>query len=92
MFITMLAIGIFTVITVSRGRDTDAEESIKGELISLSFLFRHGARTPTHLQADDPYKNYSWPEGLGGLTRKGKESMYQYGQILRKRYKKYLGE
>lgn len=89
----MLAIGVFTVVTVSRDQKAeDAELSSKGELLSVSFLFRHGARTPTHLQADDPYKNYSWPEGLGGLTRRGKESMYLYGQLLRKRYQKYLGK
>ncbi|KOB74386.1 Lysosomal acid phosphatase [Operophtera brumata] len=31
-------------------------------------LFRHGARTPVVSYNSDPYKNYQWPDGLGGLT------------------------
>ena len=93
MFCCLVSIGVFTVVTLVRGREAENEElETKGELMVVQFIFRHGARTPTYLQDDDPYKNYSWSEGLGGLTVHGKERMFQYGQELRKRYHRYVGK
>ena len=63
-----------------------------GELLLVQALFRHGDRTPISLYTNDPYNNYSWNEGLGELTLVGKERMYNYGQVLRKRYEDYLSK
>ena len=62
-----------------------------GELINLQFVFRHGDRTPKSLYKKDPYRNYEWPEGLAQLTTQGKQRMYEYGKVIRKRYANYIG-
>ena len=71
---------------VSESSDAD------GELLNLQFVFRHGDRTPKSLYKKDPYKNFQWPEGLAQLTAKGKQRMYEYGKVIRKRYSSYIGK
>ncbi|KAL6419477.1 hypothetical protein ACFW04_011381 [Cataglyphis niger] len=41
----------------------------------------------------DPYINYTFfPIGLGQLTNQGKKREYELGQVLRSRYKDFLGD
>ena len=68
-----------------------SEDDNGDQLLSLMIVFRHGQRTPLMSYHGDHYQNYSWMEGFGQLTNHGKERMYRYGQLLRKRYKVYLG-
>ncbi|GBP12918.1 Testicular acid phosphatase homolog [Eumeta japonica] len=53
---------------------------------------RHGARTPTHSYKSDPYKNYLWPDGLGGLTNVGKLQMFELGKKYRSYYANFIPE
>ncbi|KAH9638955.1 hypothetical protein HF086_005036 [Spodoptera exigua] len=55
-------------------------------------LFRHGARTPVESYNSDPYKNYQWPEGLGGLTNAGKLQLYELGKKYRSYYANFIPE
>lgn len=48
---------------------------------------RHGDRTPTAFYGDDPYADYDYPEGVGGLTLSGKERLHRVGVALRAHYK-----
>ena len=69
---------------------SDANSS---ELILVQILFRHGDRTPnSFLDPNDRYRNYDFPEGIGGLTLKGKNLMYNYGLKLQSRYGQYIGK
>lgn len=61
--------------------------SLKDNTIQqVTFLFRHGDRTPLRTYPTDPYKNYSWPGGWGALTTKGMRQLYFIGKKIRKRY------
>ncbi|KAL7631270.1 UNVERIFIED_CONTAM: hypothetical protein RMT77_018428 [Armadillidium vulgare] len=56
-------------------------------------LFRHGDRSPVALYPNDPNINISskiWPEGLGQLTKIGKNMTYQLGLFLRDRYDGFI--
>ncbi|CAG9107333.1 unnamed protein product [Plutella xylostella] len=53
-------------------------------------LFRHGARTPISSYKSDPFKNYQWPEGLGGLTKQGKLQLYELGRKYRSYYANFI--
>ncbi|XP_070160237.1 venom acid phosphatase Acph-1-like [Polyergus mexicanus] len=63
----------------------------------VSALFRHGDRTVDienhETYPNDPYKDeVYYPDGSGQLTNTGKKRAYQLGQILRKRYDRFLGD
>ena len=63
------------------------------ELLLVQVIFRHGHRTSLFsIDPNGPYRNYDYPEGVGGLTRQGKKLMYKYGQVLRQRYRQYIGK
>ncbi|CAH0381833.1 unnamed protein product, partial [Bemisia tabaci] len=50
-------------------------------------IHRHGERAPLIPFSFDPHEEApSWPEGLGALLQKGKETMYELGRFLRHRY------
>ncbi|XP_026726336.1 prostatic acid phosphatase-like isoform X1 [Trichoplusia ni] len=55
-------------------------------------IFRHGARTPVNTYNSDPYKNYQWPDGLGGLTNVGKLQLYELGKKYRSYYANFIPE
>ena len=63
-----------------------------GQLLQLQIIFRHGDRSPIMPIKGDPYENYSWVEGFGQLTDQGKERMYTYGEVLRRKYEHFLGK
>ncbi|CAH0394411.1 unnamed protein product [Bemisia tabaci] len=57
----------------------------------VSVIHRHGERAPERTYPLDPYQGESaWPEGLGALLQKGKESMFNLGCFLRRRYDGFL--
>lgn len=58
----------------------------------LSFIqvYRHGARNPISTYKNDPYKNRTWPGGLGALSTHGSVQMYTLGKYLRQRYLRLL--
>lgn len=63
-------------------------------LLLLHVLFRHGDRTPdlVEMYPNDPFHNISYfPEGLGQLTKMGKDKEFGIGKALRKRYDQFLG-
>ncbi|CAH0553077.1 unnamed protein product [Brassicogethes aeneus] len=65
----------------------------EGELVQLSIIFRHGARTTDNFYPNDPHKNLTfYPIGLGGLTPEGKYGEYALGKYFRKYYGQFLGE
>ncbi|KAL2719342.1 putative acid phosphatase 5 isoform X2 [Vespula squamosa] len=66
--------------------------SIKDNTIQqVTFLFRHGDRTPLRTYPSDPHKNYSWPGGWGALTTKGMRQLYNLGKQIRKTYSSTVG-
>lgn len=87
----ILSVFVFTSVkarptgTVELSNENDA-----GELILVQAIFRHGDRTPISLYHNDPYNNYTWDDGLGSLTLRGKARMYHYGETIRKRYSSYV--
>ncbi|KAL6432025.1 hypothetical protein ACFW04_007452 [Cataglyphis niger] len=66
--------------------------------ISLFYtrVFRHGNRPDNNgyeMFPTDPHINYTFfPIGLGQLTNQGKKCEYELGQVLRSRYKDFLGD
>ncbi|XP_031337572.1 venom acid phosphatase Acph-1-like isoform X2 [Photinus pyralis] len=80
------------VLIVSAGPIENTSNS--DELVLLHVLFRHGDRTPDLIEMypKDPYNNISYfPEGLGQLTRKGKNREYDIGVSMRQKYNSFLG-
>ncbi|XKL68197.1 hypothetical protein PGB90_003688 [Kerria lacca] len=65
---------------------TDTLEKKYGKIIHASVLFRHANRTPLRTYPTDPYANYSWPNGLGQLTKTGQHTAYELGMWFNKRY------
>jgi prostatic aicd phosphatase len=63
------------------------------ELILVSVIFRHGARTTYAFYPTDPNKNETfYPIGLGGLTNEGKLGEYKLGRYLKHLYEDFLGD
>lgn len=55
-------------------------------------MIRHGSRSPKHTYKKDPYGDASyWPEGLNQLTKEGKQTQFELGEFMRRRYDKLLG-
>ncbi|KAG8036884.1 hypothetical protein G9C98_004206 [Cotesia typhae] len=71
-------------------------ESVEYDLEFLGVVFRHGDRAPDNGREqypNDPYKDYDFfPEGHGGLTKRGKKREFDLGVYLRNRYNDFLGE
>ncbi|KAJ8951144.1 hypothetical protein NQ318_021588 [Aromia moschata] len=66
-------------------------ETMRGSLVSVVVLLRHGDRAPYWSFPNDQYFDSSyWPMGHGQMTDKGKERMYQMGKWLRSRYSAFL--
>ena len=79
---------LFLLFFVSFGRFED-----NSTLVLLQIVHRHGDRTPISFYKNDPYKGEDkWLDGLGELTPRGKDRMYDFGKQLRKRYGDYLGD
>ncbi|KAG7204215.1 hypothetical protein KM043_002046 [Ampulex compressa] len=57
----------------------------------VTFIFRHGDRTPTETYPLDPHANYKWPGGWGALTKKGMRQMYDVGRWMREKYGSLIG-
>lgn len=78
--------------------DTVNKSSVPEEVQTLRFVFgvyRHGFRAPIYnTYPSDPYQdlNKYFPEGKGGLTKKGKWQLYTTGQALRQKYDSFFGE
>ncbi|XP_018564769.1 venom acid phosphatase Acph-1 [Anoplophora glabripennis] len=65
----------------------------EGELLLVSVIFRHGARTTYSFYPNDPYKNETfYPFGKGHLTNEGKLGEYKLGRYLKSLYGEFLGE
>ncbi|XP_044258789.1 venom acid phosphatase Acph-1-like isoform X1 [Tribolium madens] len=63
------------------------------DLILVSVIFRHGARTTTGFYPNDPNKGQSfYPIGMGGLTNDGKLGEYKLGRYLKSLYGDFLGD
>lgn len=63
----------------------------ENELKMLTYIFRHGARTPGYrFAADTYYANFSFPEGKAELTKNGKRSLYMSGQKEKKQFETFL--
>ncbi|XP_053670958.1 lysosomal acid phosphatase [Anopheles nili] len=70
------------------GDSTD--ESGLRTLRMVSIIFRHGDRSPTEFYVNDPHRNHAWTGGLGALSEKGSQQMFQLGKLLRPRYYRLL--
>lgn len=60
----------------------------KLELVQV--LSRHGARTPLIVWDSDPHQDFWLDHGLGQLTNEGKDQQYHLGQLLRRKFSKFL--
>lgn len=56
----------------------------------VQVLSRHGARTPLTVWDSDPHKDFWVKQGLGQLTNEGKKQHLELGQLLRKKFEKFL--
>ena len=61
-------------------------------LILVQFIFRHGDRSPSWLYKNNPYHPSDFPEGVGELSNRGRIRMNQFGQVLRSRYRPFIGK
>lgn len=88
--VVILGIGLCTVLLsyLVFGDSTDHEGLRTLRMVSI--VFRHGDRTPTDLYPNDPYLHNEFPGGLGALTEKGSNQMYNLGKNLRLRYYRLL--
>ncbi|XP_043469963.1 venom acid phosphatase Acph-1-like [Leptopilina heterotoma] len=68
------------------------KENFSYEIKLVNVVFRHGDRTPEFIYPNfiDVDQNY-YPEGLAGLTNKGKLRAHQFGELLRLMYNDFLG-
>ncbi|GAB0097757.1 lysosomal acid phosphatase [Sergentomyia squamirostris] len=69
--------------------DSNDAEGLR-TLRMIAILFRHGDRSPTELYPNDPHQNHPWPGGLGALSEKGSQQMYNLGKNLHMRYYRLL--
>ncbi|KAM4705786.1 prostatic acid phosphatase [Rhinophrynus dorsalis] len=76
---------LFNLFSLLLGQ-ANTEQNLKLVIV----VFRHGDRSPLHTYPLDTYKENSWPDGFGQLTKIGKEQHYELGQYLRKRYAEFL--
>ncbi|XP_051172514.1 venom acid phosphatase Acph-1-like [Leptopilina boulardi] len=85
--ITLLIMMLFCIILIN------SIENIPGKKVQLvSVVFRHGDRTPDIVYPKMPYTdNNFYPDGVGGLTKEGKERAFTLGVKLRERYNDFLG-
>lgn len=56
----------------------------------LQILFRHGDRSPIRLYPNDPNPESFWTEGLGMLTKLGRQQHYQLGKYFHNRYEDFI--
>ncbi|KAK6641683.1 hypothetical protein RUM44_013398 [Polyplax serrata] len=85
----VLLLGIGSVPFFAFGERSHAPE----RLVLVSILVRHGDRTPTSFYPNDPHRNSTlWVNGLGALTKVGKQKMYEIGRLFRNRYNDFLSE
>ncbi|XP_056646444.1 testicular acid phosphatase homolog [Diorhabda sublineata] len=59
-------------------------------LKQVHIAFRHGERAPSSTFTNDPYINYSWPNGWGELTNRGKLQLYLLGENIRREYEEFI--
>ncbi|XP_069133271.1 prostatic acid phosphatase-like [Argopecten irradians] len=61
-------------------------KDVEGDnLVLVQAVFRHGDRSPTHSFPNDRYAHY-WPQGLGQLTKVGKQQEYRLGNFYKEKY------
>lgn len=78
----MLVYGLFFVFAVL--------PCVFSELKHVHIIYRHGDRGPMSVYPRDPHQADAWPEGLGQLTKLGKQQHFALGKYFRKRYAGYL--
>lgn len=68
------------------------KENFSYEIKLVNVIFRHGDRTPEVIypKFHGVDQNY-YPEGMAGLTNKGKLRAHQFGELLRLMYNDFLG-
>lgn len=69
-------IGLVLILLAQACRSVD-----ETEIVQVQILFSDGDRTPLYLYPNDPYGEAVWQKygGLGQLTQKGIQQLYQYG-------------
>jgi len=97
LFILLLLSVLFFISAInSRSIPQDGGKKMRdhrlGELLTVQFIFRHGDRTPYWFYKNDRYQEADFWEGEGELINRGKERMYRYGKVLKKRYSDYIGK
>ncbi|XP_055528678.1 prostatic acid phosphatase-like [Wyeomyia smithii] len=75
------------------GLDCDVGRAARDyALKQVHVIFRHGQRTPADTYPNDPLINQTFaPYGWGQLTNYGKNTHYEIGSYLRRRYGHFLG-
>lgn len=95
MKLSLLLLVLLIAILAVEGREisrASGEEAPLGELLQVQFIFRHGDRTPYWFYKNDRYQEPDFWEGEGNLINRGKERMYRFGKVLRKRYSDYISK
>ncbi|XP_065219168.1 prostatic acid phosphatase-like isoform X2 [Planococcus citri] len=100
--IALCILFMVNVILHTDGKLPFTEDTLKdkyGDIIFSTVIFRHGHRTPVtqyrYAEKDPQAEEYwkeNWPEGIGQLTKQGKQQMYSLGKWYHERYESLVSE
>lgn len=86
----ILGIAVASVMFAYLAFGDDTDEYTLRNLRMIQVVFRHGSRNPTELYPNDPHIHHHFPGGLGALTNKGSQQMYNLGKNMNLRYYRLL--
>nr|XP_027197492.1 lysosomal acid phosphatase-like [Dermatophagoides pteronyssinus] len=91
-FVSSHFLFVLAIISTVNGFEPKANIEDQTTLRLVQLIHSHGDRTPGQFVHNDPYSlvRHFWPEGIGQLTRLGRNRMYKVGRFFHGVYANFL--